>query len=102
MGYHSLIDVAKEWGLDQPVPVRPLRSLLTKLPQEIGDNWRFSDWLGINPSIDIEKPVQELTGKTTLTPLEILSHYSIDPDDGRDQNLFVRDEKGNPQYRTPD
>ena len=131
IGRIALQEVAREWGLDRPVPVRPLESLLKKLllcmdsssmgivrgragsPPDFSepsgcasgeriDPWHFADWLKINPAIDIERPVPEMTSKKAATPLEILSYYSIDPDDGRDQDLFVRDEKGKPHARFRD
>lgn len=100
----ALEKVAAPWGLNQPVAVHPLKSLLAKISTggERMDPWHFSDWLKINPAIDLEKPAPELDGKKTLTPLEILSAYCIDPDDGRDQDLFVRDAKGRPRYAYPD
>lgn len=102
MGRLSLEEVASDWGLKNSVPVHPLRSLLDKLPPERGDGWHFAEWLGINPAIDLEKPVPELEGRPSATPLEILSFYSIDPDDGRDQDLLVRNERGEVRPRYPD
>jgi hypothetical protein len=101
----SLEEVAHSWRLDQPCRVRPLQSLLDKLAKirpELGDAWHFSDYLKINPKINLEKRDPQVGGKENLAPLEILSLYSIDPDDGRDQNLFIRDERGNPRFAYPD
>lgn len=102
IGRHALKQVKSDFRLGLPVKAAPLSFLLKKLPLEIGDRWHFSNWLGIDPEIDIEKPVPELRSKAEVTPLEILSYYAIDPDDGRDQNLFDRDKKGRPIARTPD
>ena len=101
----SLEETAREWGLTRPCPVKPLQSLLDKLARlrpEIGDRWHFSDYLKVNPKIDLEKSDPKIKGRRQLTPLEILSLYSDDPDDGRDQDLFVRDERGSPRPAYPD
>jgi len=107
----SLQDVSAEWGLNKPVAVRPLDSLLEKirpLRPEIADRWHFSHYLQVNPKIDLGHaeshllPQVPLKERKEMTPLEILGYYSTDPDDGRDQDLFVRDEKGTPQYAYPD
>jgi hypothetical protein len=101
----ALSDVAASWKLNQKVPVRPLQSLLDKLQKlrpELGDAWHFSDYLKINSKINLEHEDPAVEGKRLLSPLDILSFYSTDPDDGRDQNLFVRDKKGNPQFAYPD
>ncbi|MBI2082745.1 MAG: hypothetical protein HYT76_04165 [Deltaproteobacteria bacterium] len=102
IGKHALEPVKSNFQLGIPVQVTPLSALLKKLPAGIGDIWHFSNWLGIDPGIDIEEPVPELMGKETVTPIEVLSLYAIDPDDGRDQNLFDRDEKGKPIARYAD
>lgn len=90
MGRLALEEVSKDWGLDVPVEVQPLQSLLNKLAPlrtEWSDARHFSDSLKINPKANLEKVVAPAEGKAFLTPLEILSDYSIDPDDGRDQDL---------------
>ena len=102
IGRIALQEVAGNWALDRPVAVHPLDPLLKKLPPEIGDPWRFSSWLGINPAIDISRPLPEHLGRARLTPLEILSAYAVDPDDGRDEDLFNRDKKGRPVARYKD
>ena len=101
IAYFGLQEVSTSWGLAKSVEVHPLKSLLTKLPMGV-DSWRFSDWLRINPSINLEHLDPEAENKKSLTPLEILTLYSTDPDDGRDQDLFSRDEKGNPLALYPD
>lgn len=101
----ALSDVAASWKLDQKVPVRPLQSLLDKLQKlrpELGDAWHFSDYLKINPKTNLEHEDPAVKGKRLLPPLDILSFYSTDPDDGRDQDLFIRDKQGNPQFVYPD
>ncbi len=101
----ALEDVTSEWGLNRPCEVRPLQSFLKKLAKlrpEIGNRWHFSEYLKINPKLNLETKDPSLQNEQTLTPLEILSIYSTDPDDGRDQDLFVRDQKGSPRYIYPD
>ncbi|MBI3540844.1 MAG: hypothetical protein HY073_01695 [Deltaproteobacteria bacterium] len=122
----ALEQVSVAWNLNKPVPVKPLSSFLQKLsrwgvwggesgfaphfepqhpalPVQGGlDTWHFSNYLKVNPKIDLNLSAPEALGKKTLTPVEILTLYSIDPDDGRDRDLFVRDEKGRPQYAYPD
>jgi hypothetical protein len=104
-------DVAKDWGLDQPCDVHPLSAFLEKLKplrEELGDPWQFSRYLKINPKVDIG--TQESLrfaegspkGAKALTPQEILFLYATDADDGRDQDLFVRDETGAPRAMFPD
>ncbi len=98
----ALEDVAAEWGLDQPCEVHPLQSFLDKLQslrETLGDRWQFSQYLQINPKIDVSTPKSylfdtPLASQSRLTPAQILTLYSTDPDDGRDQNLFLRDETG--------
>lgn len=101
----SLEDVSKDWRLDVPCEVHPLSSLLEKLKplrEELGDAWQFSSYLKINPKIDIGTeeslrfPEGSPKGKKEMTPIDILSLYSTDPDDGRDQDLYVRDAEGKP------
>src|SRR5262245_46977203 len=51
-----LEDIAHDEGLDEPVEIRPLASLLDKLKAirpEIADAWQFSHYLRINPKVDI-------------------------------------------------
>lgn len=107
----ALEDVAKDWGLDDPCEVRPLSSFLDKLGQlrpEIADPWQFSNYLKVNPKVDLgifaslRYPEGNPKENEALTPHEILTLYTTDPDDGRDQNLFVRDEEGNPHPMFPD
>ncbi len=100
MGRLALEEVAPAWGLLKPVPPKPLHSFLQKLPRETSQH--FSDWLGINPAVNIERRSPKEVGRSTLTPLEILSYYSSDPDDGRDQDLFVHDREGRPVFRYRD
>jgi hypothetical protein len=111
MARQALADVAADWGLDRPVEVRPLASFLGKLKAlrpEIADQWQFSHYLKINPKIDIgtfvslRHPEEAPGGAKTLAPAEILSLYATDADDGRDQDLFVRDGHGNPKPMFPD
>jgi hypothetical protein len=105
MGKMALEDISKLWHLDQQVPVHPLQDFLTKLVKlqpEVGDLWHFSDYLRLNPKIALDHIRPELSGRTTVNPIEILSVYSTDPDDGRDQDLFVRDAQGRPHYAYPD
>lgn len=100
----ALQDVAAAWDLNHPVEVKPLQSFLEKLSAlhpELRDPWRWSDYLKINPKIDLNSLPPQFQ-RPRLTPLEILTLASIDPDDGRDQDLFIRDEKGNPRYAYPD
>jgi hypothetical protein len=101
----SLEDVAKGWSLDVPCEVHLLASFLDKLKplrEPLGDPWQFSASLKINPKIDIGAeeslrfPEGDAKGKKFLTPIRILELYSTDPDDGRDQDLFVRDASGQP------
>lgn len=96
----ALKDVSLEWGLTQPIQVLPLMSLLEKLPHELGDPWHFSHWLKINPAVPLDSTFPETRGKTLLTPHEILTAYSNDPDDGRDMDLFTRNHEGRiqPQF----
>lgn len=101
-GRLALEGVAHEWKLDQPIEIHTLDSFLKKLPPEIGDPWHFADWLGINPAIDLEVVVPEIKEEKNPTPLQILSAYSVDPDDGRDQDLFDRDAQGRPRARYRD
>ena len=101
----ALDPVSKNWSLDKPCEVHTLSSLLVKLSQlrpDLGDPWHFSNYLKINPKTDLEKPDPILALKKQVSPLEILSTYSIDPDDGRDQDLFQRDSHGNPHTLYPD
>ncbi len=104
----ALEDVAEDWKLDQPVAIRPLSSFLEKLKSirpELGDPWQFSHYLKINPKIDIgtfESLRYPGRYPGALTPHAILSLYATDPDDGRDQNLFLRDETGAPKPMFPD
>lgn len=101
----ALEEVGEAWGLTRPVPIRPLQSLLDKLAPlrpELGDKWHWANYLKINPKTNLEALPADLAGRRTLTPLSILTLASVDPDDGRDQDLFVRDEKGNPRYAYPD
>jgi hypothetical protein len=101
----ALEEVSAEWKLDQPVEVRPLSSFLNKLAKirpGLSDPKRFAAYLKINPEINLEREEESVAGKNLLTPAEILSQYALDPDDGRDQNLFQMDEKGVPHYIYPD
>lgn len=97
----ALHAVADDWGLNHPYEIRPLSAFLKKLAQ-IRPGIRLADYLRINPQIDLEAVEKSLRGKTRITPIEILSVYSRDPDDGRDQDLFLRDQKGNLHYAYPD
>lgn len=110
MAKFALADVAKDWGLEETCEIHPLSSFLEKLRTlrpEIADAWQFSNYLKINPKIDLGRteslrfPEGTPKGKT-ITPLEILTLYATDADDGRDQDLFVRDAQGNPQPMFPD
>ena len=101
MGRVSLQDVSGPWGLRTPCSIRPLSSLLEKLgkmDESLGDFWHFSDFLKINPTIAWDTLDPREQGKTSVTPLEILSFHSTDPDDGRDKDLIIRDSKGRPHY----
>lgn len=86
----ALEEVASEWGLHQTVEVHPLTSFVDKLSKirpDLGETTNFSNYLRINPKIDLSHEDPKVAGQSTLTPLEVLSLYSTDPDDGRDQNL---------------
>lgn len=101
MGKASLEDVAETWGLLAPCPIRPLSSLLEKLgtlDESLGDFWHFSDFLKINPTVPWDALDPREQGKAAVTPLEILSFHSTDPDDGRDKDLIIRDAQGRPHY----
>jgi len=101
----ALKSVAHDRWLNQPCEIHPLQSLLNKLGQirpELGDAWHFADYLKINPKINLEAVDPSLKDRRSVTPLEILSAYSVDPDDGRDQDLFIRDARGIPHYAYPD
>jgi len=106
----ALESVAEEWGLNEACPIRPLELFLDKLKPirpEIADAWQFSFYLKINPKIDLSAQTSlrfpEGTPRgNTLTPLEILSLYATDADDGRDQDLFLRDDQGHPRPMFPD
>lgn len=101
----ALESVASDWWLDQPCEKHTLQSFLNKLGQirpELSDAWHFADYLRINPKINLEAEDPSLKDKRNLTPIEILSAYAVDPDDGRDQDLFVRDARGIPHYAYPD
>ena len=102
MSHLALVEVAPAWGLESECETHPLQSLIDKLRplrEELGDAWHFSAYLQLNPKIDLGAMADTRKG---LTPLEILTIYSTDPDDGRDQDLFLRDEQGNPRYAYPD
>ncbi len=101
----ALQDIAHDWHLDIPVAVKPIRALLDKLQvlrPEFRDPWFFSHYLKINTKIDLDATHPDTQGKNSLTPFEILSSYATDPDEGRDEDLFLRDAKGNPQPMFPD
>lgn len=111
MARQALEDVAKDWELDRPCEIHPLSSFLDKLRMlrpEIADSWQFSNYLKINPKVDIGTfeslrfPEGSPKWKKALTPHEILSLYATDVDDGRDQDLFLRDENGAPKPIFPD
>lgn len=106
----ALEDVAGDWGLNEPCEIHPLEAFLEKLRPlrpEIADAWQFSYYLKINPKIDLNVQTSlrfpEGTPKAKkLAPLEILSLYATDADDGRDQDLFLRDDTGKPIPMFPD
>ncbi len=82
----ALEEVAPEWGLIEPCEVRPLQSFLNKI-DGFKTKEAFSHFLKINPAIDLDHKEKSVLKRPTLSPLEILTFYSIDPDDGRDQDL---------------
>lgn len=106
----ALEDVASGWGLDHPIEVKPIESLLEKLRplrEELGDSWHLAQFLQINTKTDFSSTASyrfesPLTKQKTLTPLEILFLYSTDPDDGRDQDLLMRDATGRARPAYPD
>ncbi len=128
----ALEEVSTDWKLDTVYEVRRLQSFLAKLSKirpELADTWHFSDYLKINPKINLDQspvctpeqalepnlrhaagnrpttacpPKGDSEDQKKMTVLEILSQYSIDPDDGRDQDLFIRDAQGRPQYAFSD
>ncbi len=105
MGHIPLEAVAQDWELKTPCPIRPINSLLEKLGQlepSLGDLWHLSDFIKINPAVAWEQLFPEELGRTSITPLEILQLHSTDPDDGRDQNLLIRDARGNPHFAFAD
>lgn len=105
MTFYALQDVSRDWKLDQSVRVTPIRVFLKKLEAlrpEFRDPWFFSNYLKINTTIDLDTTHSDTHGRSTLTPLEILTSYATDPDEGRDENLFIRDEYGNPKPMFPD
>ena len=105
MTRYALHDVTREWKLYQPITVTPIRSFLKKLEAlrpEFRDPWFFSNYLKINTTIDLDMQHADTKGRSALTPFEILSSYATDPDEGRDEDLFVRDAHGNPKAMFPD
>lgn len=71
---------------------------LGKIHPELGDRWHWKDFLQINQGTPLENLPKRFKNRDSLTPLEILTFASTDPDDGRDQDLFIRDGEGRPQY----
>lgn len=87
----SLIDVAKEWGLKEPVVVTSFDAFLNKFSKinpSIKTRKDFAGWLKINTASPFDRPFQkeERVGGR-IPPLEILSLYSRRADDGRDLNV---------------
>ncbi len=113
LGKGALEKVAQDWGLDQPCDVHSLDDFLQKaaalrptaareFPElatfaSFENRSQFANYLRINPKIDIgtfeslRHPDVLLASRTTITPLEIISYYDTDPDDGRDQDIFFKD-----------
>lgn len=93
----ALEEVSREWGLDRPLEIHPLQSFLNKVKirPDLGDTWHWADYLKVNTKTDFEHLPQGLRKPSAL---DVVVLAAIDPDDGRDQNLFVRDSKGNPHY----
>lgn len=96
----ALTSVSEEWNLTTPCDIHPLKDFLQKLGtlrHELSQPWYFSDFLKINPAIDMEIKHADLKDKNRVTPLEILSSYATEPDEGRDENIFFRDANGKPR-----
>lgn len=87
----SLINVAKEWGLQEPVVITSFDTFLSKFSKinpSIKTRQDFADWLKVNAASPFDQPFKkgEKVGGF-ITPFEILSLYSKRADDGRDVNL---------------
>lgn len=86
----ALEEAAPDWQLDQPVEIHPLQSLLDKLKvirPALGDPRQWAHYLQINTKTDFDYLPPEAKGQKELSALSILSFFSVDPDDGRDQDL---------------
>ena len=86
----ALEDVADDWNLQTPCEVRPLSSLLEKISRlgpKLHEASAWAHYLRVNPRTNFEALPPDLQGRTELSPLTILTLASIDPDDGRDQDL---------------
>ncbi|MBI1909287.1 MAG: hypothetical protein HYS22_03875 [Deltaproteobacteria bacterium] len=94
----ALKEIADPTGLSTPCVIRPISSFLEKirsLKPEIQSQQDFSKFLLINPSVPLNSLSDEEVMGGSIKPVAILRLHSIDPDDGRDQNLetdFYRDQ----------
>lgn len=84
----SLKDVAKAWGLEDPLIRTPFSQFLGKFSKvipEVKTREDFARWLKINPNSKFDQPSK--TERPKLTPFEILSFYAPRADDRRDVGL---------------
>ncbi len=90
---HALKKQESSWGLNRPVNYHPIESLISKIEKidlSMTSKESLSHFLKINPTAPwyISQFNEE---RNALTGYQILSNYSGDPDDGRDQDLFSLD-----------
>ncbi len=93
----SLAAVSTAWNLQQPVYVTAWADFLQHIAPRLGiapTSLAFALWMETDPAIALgHLGTDEYPGQHT-TPLQILVAHVADPDDGRDNHLYLRDANG--------